>query len=383
MTSPETLELEAVDNALAGRYVAPEHAELAELALLLRDDRPGPTLEWATHMDRRVEAGFPNKPRRRPRLRVGEWWKPMAVVTTLLLPVVIVAALSSGDGLQMGGDDDAGVAASGAAEQAPPETADSDSGGGGSTAGDEGLQLDSQTTTRNSAGKAPTDGRVARKEERSASLTLSAPRRDIDKVASQVGDVTAILGGFVARSSVSSTSGGNLELRVPSNRLDSAIERLSKLGRVRDLSRRSVDITAQVVSARERVTDARTERESLLRQLAKAVTVNETESIRARLEIVSQEIAAARTSLKRVNNRANFANVSVALVPRTGGDTDDGGAWTPGDAFGDALRVLEVAAGVAVIVAALLLPLLIAWLLGWLVRRGVARRGRERALDMA
>ena len=40
MTSPETLELEAVDAALAGRYVAPEHAELAELALLLRDEPP-------------------------------------------------------------------------------------------------------------------------------------------------------------------------------------------------------------------------------------------------------------------------------------------------------------------------------------------------------
>ena len=49
MTSPETLELEAVDNALAGRYVAPEHAELAELALLLRDDRPEPEPAWATH----------------------------------------------------------------------------------------------------------------------------------------------------------------------------------------------------------------------------------------------------------------------------------------------------------------------------------------------
>ena len=78
MTSPETLELEAVDAALAGRYVAPEHAELAELALLLRDERPEPTLVWATHMDRRVEAGFHARPRQRPRLRLGTWWKPMA-----------------------------------------------------------------------------------------------------------------------------------------------------------------------------------------------------------------------------------------------------------------------------------------------------------------
>ena len=71
MTSPETAELEAVDAALAGRYVAPEHAELAELALLLRDDRPEPTPAWPTQLDRRVEAGFPARPTQAAALRPG------------------------------------------------------------------------------------------------------------------------------------------------------------------------------------------------------------------------------------------------------------------------------------------------------------------------
>ena len=109
--------------------------------------------------------------------------------------------------------------------------------------------------------------------------------------------------------------------------------------------------------------------------------MNETESIRARLEIVSREIAAARRVLRRVNNEANFADVSVALVPRAG-DVDEG-AWTPGDAFDDALRVLEVAAGVALLATAVLLPFAFLWLLAWLGRRAVVRRRRERALDMA
>lgn len=371
MTSPETLELEAVDAALAGRYVAPEHADLAELALLLRDDRPEPTLEWATHMDRRVEARFHARSLRRPRLRLGQWWKPMAVVTGLVLPLVLAVAL-----LGEHGTDDSGSSAAGG------PTAVSDAGSGSSQAPEAATDQALPGFTRNSAGSAQSDARAQRKVQRSASLTLVAPRRDIDKVASQVGDVTATLGGFVAASSISSSSGGDLQLRVPSNRLDTAIQRISKLARMRDLSRQSLDITSQVVSARERLTDARTERESLLRQLANAVTVNETESIRARLRIVSKEIAAARTSLKRVNNRASFASVAVELTP-SGGATSDGGAWTPGDAFGDAMRVLEVAAGVAVIAAAVLLPLLIAGLLGWLARRGVTRRRRERALDMA
>lgn len=371
MTSPETLELEAVDAALAGRYVAPEHAELAELALLLRDDRPEPEPAWATHLDRRVEARFPSRPRER-KLRV--WLRnvsPALGVAACVLLVIGVATMSPGgdDSEESGaGGGDAGVTA----QEAPP----SDAGGGAEA--DSPFLRDSATR---SSGDANSDRRRIRAQQRSASLTLAAPRREIDSVATRVGEVASSLGGFVQSSSVSSNEGGSLDLRVPSDRLEQAIQRISRLGRVRELQRRSVDITSNVVSARERLSDARAERKSLLEQLANAVTVNETESIRARLEIVSREIAAARRSLRRVNNEANFANVTVQLVPRSGGD--DEGAWTPGDAFDDAMRVLEVGAGVLVIASAVLLPLALVWLLAWLGRRAVVRRRRERALDMA
>jgi len=360
MTSPESLELEAVDDALAGRHVAPEHAELAELALMLRDERPDPSPAWATHLDRRVEAGFPARPKRRL-----VWLRkaaPALAIAACLLPVVAAAAL-----IDAGSEDEAQDAGGGGMLEA---TRESDSAGGAAV----------QPAQR--SGDPGSDRRSSRAQQRSASLTLAAPRREIDRVASQVADVTAQLGGFVASSSISSNDGGSLLLRVPTDRLDTAIQRLSRLGRVRELSRRSVDITSSVVSARERLSDARTERKALLEQLAEADTVNETQSIRERLEIVSREISRARRALSRVNNRASFADVSVALVASRGG-TDEGGAWTPGDAFDDALRVLEVAAGVLVIAAAVLLPLALIWLLAWLARRGMERRRRERALDMA
>ena len=372
MTSPETLELEAVDSALAGRYVAPEHAELAELALLLRDDRPEPEPAWATHLDRRVEAGFPSRPRER---KSWVWFRkasPALGLAACVLLVIGVATVTPG-----GGDDEDGGSSASSGSFATEEAPSSDSAGG--TEADAPVLQDPARST--GGGDPNSDRRRARAEQRSASLTLAAPRREIDQVATQIGDVAANLGGFVQSSSVSSNQGGSLDLRVPSDRLEQAIQRISRLGRVRELQRRSVDITANVVSARERLSDARAERKSLLEQLANAVTVNETESIRARLEIVSREIAAARRSLRRVNNQANFADVSVQLVPRSG-DVDEG-AWTPGDAFDDALRVLEVAAGVVVIASAVLLPIALIWLLAWLGRRAAVRRRRERALDMA
>ena len=371
MTAPEAAELEAVDAALDGRRVDPDHAELAELALLLRGARPEPDPAWATRLDRRVEAGFPARPRKR---RNWQWVRravPAIAVLLLLSPVALIAALPNGSDDSDGGG---GEAATGVSRSSDSGGADAEelSGGGGQAA------LDAQQLPK--AGDPNSDARGRRNVQRSAELTLSAPRRELDRVASRIPGVAADLGGFVASSSVSSEGGGDFRLRVPTGQLDTAIERLSRLGRVRNVSRSSLDITSTVVSARARLTDARTERESLLRQLAAADTVNETESIRARLDIVSREIASARNSLRRVRNRANFANLRVDLVPAGGVDE---GAWTPGDAFDDAFRVLEVAAGVAVIALAIVLPLLALWLLAWLAHRIVVRRRRERSLDLA
>jgi hypothetical protein len=368
MTSLETLELEAVNAALAGRYVAPEHAELADLALLLRDDKPQAAPAWATHLDRRVEAGFPARPKeRRTWISIRKVAPAFGLAATVVLVIIGAATLPDGS------EDDAGGGGASAGSQAAPESVTDASSGETLSRGDAGIQP---------PGDPGSDQRRAREQQRSASLTLAVPRREIDAAANRVGQVTSELGGFVASSSVSSNGGGHLQLRVPSERLDDAIRRLSDIGRVRELSRRSVDITSSVVSARDRLRDARAERKALLAQLATATTVNETESIRERLDIVAREIAAARRRLARVNNQANFADVSVTLAARGAAD-DDEGAWTPADAWRDALRVLEVVAGVAVIAAAVLFPLALLWLLIWLARRGIARRGRERALDMA
>ena len=383
MTAPEAAELEAVDAALAGRYVHPEHAELAELALLLRDERPEPAPAWATQLDRRAQARFPARPRKK---RDWGWMRPLVpalAVILLLSPIVLIARSRAAPT----------TARMVAARGRPPRS---------STAPDRKAraavaQVRRPAAARSRTGRRPkvrrarsrrrkagdpsSDARDRRNVQRSAALTLAAPRSQLDRVAGQIGDVAADVGGFVDRSSITQL-GAAATFACASRRASSTprSRRSRGLGRVRDLSRNSVDITSNVVSARDRLTEARTERESLLRQLAQADTVNETESIRARLDIVAREIAAAEGSLRRVRNRANFANLRVELVPAGGVDE---GAWTPGDAFDDGLRVLEVAAGVAVIAAAILLPLLAIWLLAWLAHRVVVRRRRERSLDLA
>ena len=69
------------------------------------------------------------------------------------------------------------------------------------------------------------------------------------------------------------------------------------------------------------------------------------------------------------------------LIGEAPGAEEDDGAWTPGDAWHDALRVLEVIAGIALIVLAVALPLALVAALAAIALRILRRRRREHALD--
>jgi hypothetical protein len=335
--------------------------ELAELGELLREQPPRPDPAWARRLDSRAAAGFPRPPRRSP-------WAIMKAHRRALVPVVsfacvalLVVGLASVD---LGSDDMGGSGSSGGGGSL---SSDGGSAGGASaprsgrssaeSAGDSGDSSVAAPRTAPSTGQGSpgSDGRRTRFQERSAALTLAARPREIERVADGILRVTDAAGGFVASSTVSggAGSGGSFELRIPNARLDKAIADLSRLADVRERTQSSRDITAETLTARERLREAKREREGLLRALARATTLNETESIKARLRTVNRELAVARQGVRRVENRAAYANVSVALVADrdgaagAGGDgvTDDG-RWTPGDALDDSLRVLEVAAGI-------------------------------------
>ena len=363
--------------------------ELAELGELLREEPPRPDPAWARRLDSRAAAGFPRPPRRSPWAVLKAHRRALVPVVSFACVALLVVGLST---VQVGSDDEGG---SGGGSFSSEDASGGDAGapaqgrGSAESAGDSG---DSSVTAPKLApatggGSPGSDGRRTRFQERSAALTLAARPRQIERVADGILRVTDAAGGFVASSTVSggAGSGGSFELRIPNARLDKAIADLSRLADVRERTQSSRDITAETLTARERLREAKREREGLLRALARATTLNETESIKARLRTVNRELAVARQAVRRVENRAAYANVSVDLVSSDGSTAapSDDGRWTPGDALDDSLRVLEVASGVAVIVLAIALPLaLLAAIAAGAARLARGRR-RERALDMA
>ena len=226
-----------------------------------------------------------------------------------------------------------------------------------------------------------------RKVQRSADLTITTPSAKFETTSDAVIRTVDRFGGIVAASSIGrqGTHGeASFDLRIPTGRLDDALAALSKLGHVSQRTQDLQDITSSFTSVQDRLSDARAERKGLLAALAKATTQGQIDSLKARLRTVRAtlgRLGAERASLQR---RADLSRVSLTLrgVKGAGATTPTGGGhWTPGDAARDALRVLEVMAGVALIALAIAVPLGLVGLAVALSARSFRRRDRARALD--
>jgi len=375
-------ELEALDAALEGCPVDPRDDDLAELVVALRAERPEPRPEFALDLDLRVREEFGAAARSAPATRPAR--KAAARPWRLALPAAALAFIVATGALTSGVFDSGGDPSSPRPPLAldePPVQREAQEGAGDSAAAP-------ATSPPLPAPPGVAPGARERRQERAATLTLSAPRDRIEETADEAIRVTDRHGGFVLSSSVSSgddsEAGAALDLRVPSERLPRALADLSALAHVRARTQDTRDITAAFTSPRRRLADALAERRALLRQLARADTPNETAVIRARLRAANRRIDRAQAELRRLRERVAFSAVAVTIEPgsASAGNDGSGGGWTLGDALDDALGVLRALAGATLVALAVLVPAGLLAAAAWPAYRLWLRRRRERALEM-
>ena len=218
-----------------------------------------------------------------------------------------------------------------------------------------------------------------RVQERSASMTLSTEPEEVDEVADGVVEVTERYDGIVVSSQVSTADGtgrARFDLRIPTANLQAALSDLSDLASVSARNEGTLDITAPFVGAEERFQDAKAEVDALLERLAEADSATEIASIREQLRTARRELAAARSQLGGLKQRAEFSRLSLTVV-----GNGDGDGWSIGDAADDALNVLEDLTGATLIALAVIVPLGALGLLGWMAANRLRRQRRESTLD--
>ena len=398
-------ELAAVDATLGGQPVEAGMTELAELVLAVQAERPRPRPRFAEELDARAAAGFPRvevtpdtvqQTREARQARI--WFPrafagrrvPLAFGTAASLLIVVTAVVSSGVLTSETGDRSGSSDKPAVTRELSRESTPSGAGGGaaGSGAASDSVTASPAVPAPRLSLPSPRAGVLPqvrnRQQDRDAALVLATPRADVEDTADSVIQVTDRYQGFVLRSNVSGgdrgRAGATLELRIPSDRLQPALRDLSELAHVRSRTQTAQDITARFVSARSRLNEAVAERRSLLRQLARAATPNETASIRARLRLANRRIAGARSDLRGLRNRVDFSTVAVAIEADETIEADDSG-WTPGDALRDALGILRTTLGIVLVGLAVLIPLSVVAFLAWFTAGSVRRGRRERALD--
>ena len=399
LTAEQERELEALDRALAGEPVELELRELEDLVRDVRATAPQMSPAFAARLEQAAQDGFPTS-QERVSVSVRRPWRgrrwmllPAAGALAAVLVALVVVLGNTG-----GGDEPATTFAGEATVPAQGDRA-AESAGGGESAEPAGGAADLAAPSASAAPSiapappAPATGAVApgreRKVERSAVLALRTSDAEFERTTAAVLTTVARFGGIVASSQIgeSDAAGGeaSYDLRIPTGRLDRALAALSKLGHVTERSQSLQDITASFRSAQERLTDARAERRGLLRALERATTQNQIDSLKAQLRTVSSRIAGLKGQLASLRRRADLSRVDLTV--RGGGSESGsaggGGSWTPGDAAGDALRVLEVLAGVTLVALAVLVPLALLGAVVALAVRSGRRRRRESALDPA
>jgi uncharacterized protein DUF4349 len=429
----------AIDATLAGEPVEPEFAELAELALILRRERPRTGEGFTASLDERVARRFARPAPQRGAGRRRWLWGPAAGLAAAAAGFAAVIVLIGGNGggslsTTSGAATSRGApafSASSAASSVAPGAASSSAGSAAANAGvasgGAGSAASHSASAKNLAsaisspgavksrapssratsplpqnGLNPAPGPVGapgpvsapapsgnRQIVQSAQLQLSAPGNRIDDVAQQVFDVMGNEKGIVNSSNVTAGSnangGADFQLSVPSANLGPTLAALSHLRGARVLSRTdaTADITGQVGGAGERLAEARALRRSLLKQLAAATTSQQVDSIKLRLHDADASIASDLSTLRGLQRQVAYSRISLYIQPASApAPVKHGSSFTIGRAAHDAGRVLVVAAGVALIVLAVLVPVgLVAALAAW-AGLAVRRRRREQALDL-
>ena len=288
------------------------------------------------------------------------------VLLVLLVGVLSLtaAACSSGDNDDAGAGADYGAAV---AEETAADAGEAESGGG------EDAVAVAQGSSVPSVGP-----RVIQ----TASLVLSVPRNEFEKVVDRARVLATSSGGFVVESSASQSGGegrlvsGSLVVRIPEQSYARVMEQLSGLGRVEGREEAGQDVSQEFVDLEARERHLEAVEGQLLNLLDETNTVAEALTVQSQLNQVQLDLEQARGRLQYLEDQVAFATISLDVRERqVVAAADDGGPWSIVDAWGTAARGFVTVVGWILIAAATIAPLVILLVLAFLGARVAYRRG--------
>jgi hypothetical protein len=288
-----------------------------------------------------------------------------------VLLVLLVGLLALVGAACSGGDDDEAGEGSVAVEEAAADAGQAE-GDGGQGGGQEAVAVAQETPLPS----------VRPRVIQTASLSLSVPRNEFDKVVDQARLLASSSGGFVVESSASRSGDerrlvtGSLVIRVPEQSYARVMERLSALGRVEGREEAGQDVSQEFVDLEARVRHLEAVEAQLLSLLDDTRTVSEALTVQSQLNQVQLDLEQARGRLQYLDDQVAFATISLEVRERqVVAAAADGGPWSIVDAWGTAARGFVTVVGWILVAAATIAPVVILLVLAFLGARFAYRRG--------
>ncbi len=154
---------------------------------------------------------------------------------------------------------------------------------------------------------------------KTGSLTIEA--EDVDAKRQQAITVITGLKGQVASEDTGSDDDGkitraNLVLKVPTASYETAIQRLSELGKRMQIHQESSDVTEQVVDVESRIASQRASLERMRTLLAKANTIGEIVSVETELTRREADLESLLAKQKNLSLQTELATLALTLTAK-------------------------------------------------------------------
>jgi hypothetical protein len=150
------------------------------------------------------------------------------------------------------------------------------------------------------------------------SAHLSVLTKEFDNARSRIEGIVRQSQGYLDNLTVIGEAGSvrslSAALRLPSDRLDSGLTELRKLGRVRQETQNSSDVTSQYVDLQARLTNARnTEQRLLSLQRERTDKLVDVVSVEREISRVREEIERMVAQQKDMSNRVQFSTINLEV----------------------------------------------------------------------
>ncbi len=230
--------------------------------------------------------------------------------------VVAVAGVMLLAGCGASGNDSS---TSGDAAPAAKQGSGSGESGSGESAGNAKPQAPSAGKTDSAAGGGNEQPSVTRAIIKSGSLAVEG--EDVSGMRQKAVAAIGSLEGQVASEDTGSDSDGkitrsNLVLKVPTKSFETAIQRLSDLGKRLQIKQESTDVTEQVVDVASRIESQRASLDRMRALMAKANTIGEIVSVESELTRREADLESLLAKQKNLSLQTDLATLTLTLTEK-------------------------------------------------------------------